>query len=126
VRSGLFDRTRVCARALRRAARGNARRRPDSCARARQPRRIEEAREAFAIERRRHHHDAQVFAQAGLHVERKRQAEVAGEVAFVEFVEQQRADAFEHRIVLQHAREDAFGDHFDARARGIWLSKRMR
>ena len=84
-----------------------------TAARAGQPRRIEEAREPFAIERRRHQDDPQVRAQRRLHVQRERQAEVAGEVAFVEFVEQQRADAFEHRIVLQHAGEDALGDDLD-------------
>jgi len=44
-------------------------------------------REAFAVKRGRHQHDAQVLAQAGLHVQRQRQAQVARQVAFVEFVE---------------------------------------
>ena len=82
-----------------------------------QARRVEEPGKPLAIQRRRHHHDAQVLAQAGLYIQRQRQAKVAGQVAFVEFVEQQRADAFQHRVVLQHAGEDALGDHLDPRAR---------
>ena len=38
-------------------------------------------------------------------------------MTLVEFVEQDGADAVEHRVVLQHAGQDAFGDHFDARLR---------
>ena len=82
-----------------------------------QARRVEEARELLAIERGRHHHKAQVFAQAGLHVDTEREAEVAVQMALMEFVEQNRADAFEHRVILEHAREDAFGDDFNARRR---------
>jgi hypothetical protein len=57
--------------------------------RARQARRIEELREPLAVERGRHHDDAQVLAQSRLHVEREGQAEVARQVPLVEFVEQQ-------------------------------------
>ena len=78
-----------------------------------QARGIEEAREFFAIKRGTHHHDAQVLAHLRLHVECQRQAEIASEVAFVEFVEQDRADAVEHRVVLDHAGQDAFGDDLD-------------
>ncbi len=78
-----------------------------------QPRRVEETGQPLAVERGRHHHDAQVLAQPGLHVQRQRQAQVGRQVPLMEFVEQQRADAFQHRIVLQHAGEDAFGDDFD-------------
>ena len=35
----------------------------------------------------------------------------------MEFVEDHQADAFQRRIVLQAAGEDAFGDHLDARVR---------
>ena len=82
-----------------------------------QARCIEEARQPLAIQRGRHHHQAQVVAQLRLHVQRQGQAEIATEVALVEFVEQDRADLFQHRVVLQHAGQDAFGDHLDARAR---------
>ncbi|MBV5335725.1 hypothetical protein JZU48_01565, partial [bacterium] len=40
------------------------------------------------------------------------------QVALVELVEQQRADAVQQRVVLQHAGEDAFGDDLDAGTRG--------
>ena len=39
-------------------------------------------------------------------------------MAFVEFVEHDRADAGQLRIALDQARENAFGDDFDARACG--------
>ena len=61
-----------------------------------------------------------------LHVERERGAEIAVEMTLVEFVEQDRADAGKLRIVLDHARQNAFGDDFDARRADTRLSKRMR
>ncbi len=73
--------------------------------------------QALAVERGRHHHDAQIGPQLGLHFERERETEVSAEMALVELVEDQRADAVEQRVVLQHAGEDAFGDHLDAGAR---------
>ena len=82
------------------------------------PRRIEPARDALAVECRRHDHQTQVRAQVRLHVERKRRAEVAMQMAFVEFVEQDRADAWQLGGVLDHPGQDAFGDDFDARCRG--------
>ena len=45
-----------------------------------------------AVERRRHHEDAEIFAQARLRVARQRQPEIGIERAFVEFVEQHRGD----------------------------------
>ena len=84
---------------------------------ARHPRRIEERRQARAVEGGRHHHDAQVAAQRRLHIERERKAEIGGEVAFVELVEQQGADAVERGVLLQHPGQDAFGHDLDARAR---------
>lgn len=55
-----------------------------------QARRIKKASQALAIQRGRHRHDAQVLAYLRLHIQRQRQAEVAGQVALVELVEQQR------------------------------------
>ena len=87
---GLFDRAARLRHERFVAARGEVRDVDrEAAARARQPRCIEETREAFAVERRRHHDDAQVFAQSRLHVQREREPEVAREMAFVEFVEQQ-------------------------------------
>ncbi len=85
---------------------------------ARQTRRIEELCQPLAVERGRHHHDAQVLAHLRLHVQRQREAEVAGHVPLVEFIEEERADALEHRVVLDHAGEDALGDDLDTRCRG--------
>ncbi len=83
-----------------------------------QPRGIEKTGQALAIQRGRHRHDAQVLAHLALHIQRQRQTQVAGQMPFVEFVEEQRAHAFQHRVVLQHAGQDALGDHLDPRARG--------
>ena len=68
-----------------------------------------------AIQRGRHDEQAQVVAQVALRVERQREAEVRLQVALVELVEDHAADVLERGIVLQPAREDAFGDHLDAR-----------
>ena len=50
-------------------------------------------RDPRAVERRRHWQDAQIIAQAGLAVERKREPQIGIERALVELVEQHRADA---------------------------------
>lgn len=83
-----------------------------------QARCVEKAGQALAIERGRHRHDAQVFAHLRLHIQRQRQTEVAGQMAFVEFVEQQCADVFQHRVVLDQPGQDALGNDLDAGARG--------
>ncbi|MEY9454263.1 hypothetical protein ABIG07_003211 [Bradyrhizobium ottawaense] len=49
--------------------------------------------DARAIERRRHHEDAQVFAQTGLRIARQREAHIGIERALVEFVEQDGGNA---------------------------------
>ena len=63
----------------------------------------EQARDARAVERRRHHQQLQILAQALLRVARQRQAEVGIERALVEFVEQHGGDAVERRIVEDRA-----------------------
>ena len=55
----------------------------------------------------------QIFAQRLLRVERERQAEVGVERALMELVEQNPCDAFERRIVEDHAGEYALGDNLD-------------
>jgi len=79
-----------------------------------QTRCVQPARNALAVERGGHHQQPQVGAQGRLHVQRQGEAEVTGQVAFVELVEQDRADAGQLRVVLDQPREDAFGDHLDA------------
>ena len=83
----------------------------------RQPRRVDSRRQRRAIERGRHHQQPQVRPQLRLHVERQGQAEVAGQVAFVEFVENNGRHAVQGRVVLDHPRQDALGKHFDAGGR---------
>ena len=68
-----------------------------------------------AVERRRHHENAQVLAQADLRVARQREAQIGIERAFVEFVEQHGGDAGQFGIVEDLPREDAFGDDLDLR-----------
>ena len=46
-----------------------------------------------AVERRRHHQDAQVLAQAGLRIARQRQAQIGIERTLVKLVEQHGGDA---------------------------------
>jgi hypothetical protein len=75
--------------------------------------RIQPLRDALAVQRGRHHQQAQVGTQRGLHVQRQHRAEIAGQVALVEFVEHDGTDAAQFRIVLDEPRQDAFGDHLD-------------
>ena len=46
-----------------------------------------------AVERRRHHQDAQILAQAGLRIAGQRQAQIGIERTLMEFVEQHGGDA---------------------------------
>ena len=77
-------------------------------------------RDPRAVERRRHHEDPQILAQARLRVARQRQPEIGIERALVKFVEQHRGDAGQFRIVEDQAGENALGDDLDAgRARHL-------
>ncbi len=67
-----------------------------------------------AVERRGHRDDAKVGAEAGLDVEREREAEIAVEAAFVDFVEQDCGHAGEFGVGLDAGDEDALRDHRDA------------
>ena len=71
--------------------------------------------DARAVERRRHHENPQILAQAGLRIARQRQSHIRIERAFVKLVEQNRGDAGQFRIVENLPREDALGDDFDPR-----------
>ncbi len=74
-------------------------------------------RDRRAIDGGRHHHELQRQAQRFLRLPAQHQPEIRMQAALVEFVEQHGRDAFQRRILLQHAREDAFGDHLEPRAR---------
>ena len=52
---------------------------------------------AVAVERRRHHQDAQVLAHVRLRIQAQRQAEIGVEAALVKLVEDHHRDAFERR-----------------------------
>ncbi|MHC2191482.1 hypothetical protein ACVJF1_004115 [Bradyrhizobium diazoefficiens] len=71
--------------------------------------------DAGAVERCRHHENAQILAQAGLRVTRQRKAHVGVERTLVKFVEQDGGNAGELGIVHDLAGEDAFGHDLDAR-----------
>ena len=74
----------------------------------------EQASEAGRVGGGRHGEDAQVRAQRRRRIERQGEAEVGGEVALVDLVEDDEPDAWQLGILLQAAREDTLGDHFDA------------
>ena len=90
----------------------------EAAAFAAQARRIQQLRQPLAIQRGRHHHDAQVLAQLRLHIQRQCQAEIGGQMPLVEFIEQQRPHALQQRVVLQQPGQDAFGHHLDPGPRG--------
>ncbi len=80
----------------------------------------EQLGDARAIERRRHHQNTQILAQAGLGVARQRQAQISIERALVKFVEQHGGDAIEFGIVENLPREDSLGHDLDpGRARNL-------
>ena len=61
-------------------------------------------------------HQAQILAQVLLTLDAERQPQVGVQAAFVKFIENYAADTGQAGVLLQHSREDALGDHFDARA----------
>ncbi len=74
----------------------------------------QDGQHALTVERRRHDEQAQVVAQHRLGVTGEGQAEIGIKAAFVEFIEDDAAHAFERRIVEDAARENAFSDDLDA------------
>ena len=74
---------------------------------------VEHRGDRLGVECRRHHEDREVGAERLAHLPAKREAEIGVEGAFVELVEDHRADAGEFGVGLQHPREDAFGHHLD-------------
>ncbi|CCF21609.1 protein of unknown function [Pseudorhizobium banfieldiae] len=74
---------------------------------------VQEIRHPLDVERCRHHHDPQVVAQSGLHVECERQAEIRIQRPLMEFVEQDGGDTFQLGIIEHHSRKDALRHHLD-------------
>ncbi len=66
---------------------------------------------------RRHREHPQVGAEVSARVECERQAEIGRQIAFVDLVEDHQSDAGQFRVGLEPARQDALGDHLDARRR---------
>ena len=87
--------------------------------RAQHGRLLQYARHGGAVQRCRHHEDAQRIR--GLTEQRtsregQREPQIRVQAALVEFVEDQQARSRERGVVLQHAVQDALGDHFDPRS----------
>ncbi len=68
-----------------------------------------------AIERRRHHQDAQILAQARLRIARQREAQISVERTLVKLVEQHGGHAGQFGIVEDLPRENSLGDDLDPR-----------
>src|SRR5207302_1860840 len=77
----------------------------------------EKARDRRGFERGGHDDDAEVWTRASLQATEQREREVGLQVALVELVEQHSPDRLQLRIREQAAREDAFGEKAQARAR---------
>ena len=62
-----------------------------------------------SVQRRRHHQQPQILAQAALAVQSQRQRQIGMQSAFVEFVEDHQAHTVQRRIALQATGQNAFG-----------------
>jgi hypothetical protein len=87
-----------------------------SAARHAHDRRVEEAGQALRVERRAHHHDAQLGALLLLQAREQREAEIGVQRALVELVEHHTADAVQPGVVEQAARQQRLGQEHQARA----------
>ncbi|MNI46797.1 hypothetical protein D3C73_1012790 [compost metagenome] len=78
---------------------------------------IEQPCQALAFESGRHQQDLQwlLVTKQLPTIEAQGQRQVGIEAAFMKFVEDQQAHAVERRVFLQASRQDAFGDHLNAR-----------
>jgi hypothetical protein len=71
----------------------------------------------LGVERGRHHDHLQLRPHRLTHAADHGQGQIAVQVALVELVEHDHADRLQERIVLEHAQQDALGDHLDSRGR---------
>ena len=76
----------------------------------------QQRRHRHTIERRRHDQYTELLAKMALRFEHQRQPQVGLQRPFVKLVEDHEADALQRRIAAQHARQHAFGHHFDTGA----------
>ena len=76
---------------------------------------VQQPGDGLHIQSRRHHQEAQILAQILLTLDAQRQSQIGVQTALVKLIEDHATDVAQARVILQHAREDAFRDHFDAR-----------
>ncbi len=68
----------------------------------------------FTIQRRGHDQHPKVGSQIIAPIEGQGEAEISLQATLVKLVKDDKSDPLERRVVLQHAGQDAFGNHFDA------------
>ena len=68
-----------------------------------------------SFQRCRHHQKHKIGSQRAARFPRQRQPQIRVQRAFVKLVEDDRADARQPGVALQHSGQDAFGHHLDAR-----------
>ena len=73
----------------------------------------EEPRHPCPVERRRHCEKPEIGPQGALHVERQSQSEIAIQGALVKLVQEHGGDPRQLRLVEDHPRQHALGDHED-------------
>ena len=74
-------------------------------------------RDRFRIERCRHHDDPQIRSRQP-RLLRQREAEIGVHASLVKFIDDDRGDVAQQRILLEVGGQDAFGDDEEARVRG--------
>jgi hypothetical protein len=67
-----------------------------------------------AVQRGRHHEQAEIRAKEPLRFQTEGQARIGLQAPFVEFIEEDDRVGAERRIMLEQATEDAFRDHFNS------------
>ena len=76
----------------------------------------EQARHALRLQRRRHDQHAQLRIQRRARIQRQGQRQIGRQCALMEFIEDDEANTRQFRIGLDAARQQPFGDDFDAGA----------
>ncbi len=79
---------------------------------------VQQPRYGCAIQGSGHYQKAQVAAQQALGIDGQRQTQIGIKASLVKLIEDHTGDAGKLGVRQDHAREDTFGDHLDAGARG--------
>ena len=74
---------------------------------------VEQLRQGLSVQGGGHGHQAQVLAQGAGCVQAQRERQVAGEAAFVEFVEDHQPGVGQLRVPLQAPQQQALGEYLD-------------